>query len=101
MLCVQSSLLTCVLTHRLQKAAATLSTADQRAVRRCVAPDAQHARGVPGYKYSQYHPLRKSGIKKTRHGFLREKLRNHEIPQDLDDFELRNPVNPLFWAILS
>ena len=32
-LCVQSSLLTFVLTHRLQKAAATLSTADQRAVR--------------------------------------------------------------------
>jgi hypothetical protein len=51
--------------------------------------------------YSQYHPLRKSGIKKTRHGFLRKKIRNHEIPQDLDDFELRNPVNPLFWAILS
>ena len=50
MLCVQSSLLTCVLTHRLQKAAATTSTADQRAVRRCVAPDAQHARGVPRKK---------------------------------------------------
>ena len=43
--------------------------------------------------YSQYHPLRKRAIKKLCHGFSHTKIRNHENPQDLDDFELRNPEN--------
>jgi hypothetical protein len=48
--------------------------------------------------YSQFHPLRNPDIKKHDSRFFGGGIKK---PPNFGDFELRNPENTPFWAILS